>query len=63
MGYGSRVRKARVNDMDIEVLDATACAMYLGRALSLVETHDAELTRRLKKAWAKFGSFRQELTD
>ena len=49
--------------MNIEVLGPDASAMYLGRALSLTETHDVELDHRLQKAWAKFGTFKQELTD
>ena len=63
MGYGSRVKRAAANGMSIEVLASTASAMYLGRALSLTETHDVELNHRLKKPWAEFGVYRQELTD
>ena len=63
MGYGSHVKRATINGMSIEVLAPTASAMYLGRALSLTETHDVELNHRLKKAWAKFSVYRQELTD
>jgi hypothetical protein len=37
--------------------------MYLGCELSLISPHDTELKHRLKKAWAKFGLFRGELTD
>ena len=50
IGYGSRVRDASVNGMSIEVLEPAASAMYLGRALSLTETHDVELTHRIQKA-------------
>jgi hypothetical protein len=63
IGYGSGVTVARVGDMDIEVLGPNANAMYLGRALSLTDAHGVELAHRLKKAWAKFGLYRQELTD
>ena len=49
--------------MDIEVMDTTANTTYLGRALSLVDTHDTELQHRIGKAWAKSGFFRNELTD
>ena len=63
IGYGSRARKTKVADMEIEVLDPSAHAMYLGRALSLTDTHDAELRHRIRKAWSKFGTFRGELTD
>ena len=43
IGYGMRVRKAKAENTEIEVLDSSASAMYLVRALSLTETHDAEL--------------------
>ena len=63
IGYGSGVKVARVGDMNIEVLGPNANAMYLGRALSLTDAHGVELAHRLKKAWAKFGLYWQELTD
>eukprot|EP00959_Pyramimonas_sp_CCMP1952_P455295 9471348-Pyramimonas_sp.AAC.1 len=44
-------------------MEPTETNMYLGRALTLLAVHDAELTHRLKRAWAKFGTFRHELTD
>ena len=37
--------------------------MYLGRALCLTDTHDKELQRRLKKAWAKYAVYKDELTN
>jgi hypothetical protein len=63
IGYGAGVRNAKIKGMDIEVLEPGAYAMYLGRALSLTDTHDAEMKYRIKKAWAEFGCYRQELTD
>ena len=63
IGYGSRARSAKVNDMNIEVLESTASSMYLGRALCLLNVHDVEFVHRLKRAWAKFGAYRDELTD
>jgi hypothetical protein len=63
IGYGSRVRTAKVKDMNIEVMDPGSCTMYLGRLLSLSETHNAELNHRIKKGWAKYGMLKQELTD
>ena len=63
IGYGRKVRLAVVEGMKIDVMEPTESNMYLGRALSLRDVHDAELTHRLKRAWAKFGTFRQELTD
>ena len=29
----------------------------------MTDTHDAKLNQRLNRAWARFGSFKQELTD
>ena len=63
IGYGSKVRTAMVGSMQIEVMEPHTSNMYLGRALTLTNVHDAELSYRLKKAWAKFGAFKQELTD
>ena len=33
------------------------------RLLSLTETHEVELQHRTRKAWAKFGAFREELIN
>ena len=63
IGYGSCVRSAKIDGMDIEVLPSTTTTTYLGKALSLTDTHDSELKHRLAKAWAKFGAYRQELTN
>jgi hypothetical protein len=63
IGYGCGVTTVRIGGMSIEVLSPIANTMYLGRALTLTDTHDVELTNRLKKAWGKFGAFKQELTD
>ena len=49
--------------MDIEVLEATASTMYLGRLLSLTDPHEVELQHRIKKGWAKFAVYREELTN
>ena len=35
----------------------------MGRALCLINTHDVELANRMRKAWAKFGIYKDELTD
>jgi hypothetical protein len=61
IGYGSCVRSASVRGMNIEVMDPSTSNMYLGRALCLIEPHQTELNHRIK--WAKFGVFRNELTD
>ena len=63
IGCGSGVRMAEVRNMNIEVLQPTSNKMYLGRALTLTSVHDSELDYRLQRAWAKFGAFKQELTD
>ena len=63
MGYGRHVKVAKVADMSIEVLGAAGTTMYLGRLLSLTETHEAELQHRIRKAWAKFGAFKEELIN
>ena len=55
IGYGLGVRNAKIEGMEIEVLGVDGSALYLGRALSLTESHDTELAHRIKKAWAKFG--------
>ena len=62
-GYGRHVRIAKVGDLDIEVLEATASTMYLGRLLSLTDPHEVELQHRIKKGWAKFAVYREELTN
>ena len=63
IGYGSRVKTATVGSMVIEFLDPMTSNMYLGKALCLRNVHDAELEHRQKKAWAKFATFKHELTD
>eukprot|EP00959_Pyramimonas_sp_CCMP1952_P103420 2162909-Pyramimonas_sp.AAC.1 len=52
IGYGSKVRLAVVEGTNIEVMEPTETNMCLGRALTLLAVHDAELTHRLKRAWA-----------
>ena len=63
IGYGRHVTKTTAGGMEIEVLGSSASTMYLGRLLSLIEPHDVELQHRLNKAWAKFGVYKEELTD
>jgi hypothetical protein len=63
IGYGSGVEMAPVMDMKIQVLGPTISNMYLGRSLCMTSPHDAELDHRVRKAWAKFGVFKNELTD
>ena len=63
IGYGRHVKEASIGEMVIEVLGADSSTMYLGRLLSLADPHDTELQHRTKKAWAKFASYREELTN
>ena len=49
-GYGRHVRTASVSDMAIDVLEATASTMYLGRLLCLTDPHEVELQHRKRKA-------------
>ena len=63
IGYGSAVASVTVQGMIIEVLEPSRSTMYLGRAMSFTNAHSTELHHRLSKAWAKFGLFRNELTD
>ena len=37
--------------------------MYLGRALNLRACQDTEIDHRIRRAWAKFGLYKKELTD
>lgn len=55
--------KVVVDGKDIEVLAEDRTTMYLGRALTLQKTHDAEIQHRMSRAWAKFHVYEKELTD
>ena len=43
IGRDCKLKETLVNDVKVEILDPAASTMYLGRALNLVEPHDAEL--------------------
>ena len=60
---GSFLKNVQVHGRSIEVLKTTDSTMYLGRLFGFASTHDVELKNRIKKAWAKFNTFRAELTD
>ena len=62
-GYGRHVKEAKAGDMVIEVLGADCSTMYLGRLLSITDPHDTEMQHRTKKAWGKFATYRDELTN
>ena len=62
-GYGSKVKEVKINGAEIEVLNGGKSTMYLGRLLALADTHEVEVSHRIRKAWTKFGVYKQELTD
>ena len=62
-GYGRNVVVANVGEMAIGVLRPESSTMYLGRLLSLTDSHDTELQHRIRKAWAKFGVYKEALTN
>ena len=45
----------------VQVLDAQASAIYLGRALCMADWHSREIENRVTKAWASFHSLRKVL--
>ena len=44
----------QIGDDKVEILPPDGCTAYLGRNLSLLNSHDVELEHRLKTAWSKF---------
>ena len=46
-----------------KVLARDESTKYLGRLLNLCEPNDVEIDFRIKRAWAKFAVYREELTD
>ena len=54
---------ASVAGHKIEVLSCDSSTAYLGRALQLQDFHDIEIQHRMSKAWAKFTTYKEELTD
>ena len=63
VGYGVGAKKARVANMDIDILSTESATTYLGRSLRLKAGTDEEIGSRISKAWAKFGTLRAELTN
>jgi hypothetical protein len=49
--------------MNIQILNTHTSTFYLGRALRPTDMHEEELKSRISKAWAKFGTYKNELTD
>jgi len=63
MGRPSTATRTEVDSREFTVLSNGDSTMYLGRLLNLRNTQDTELEHRINKAWAKFGTFREELTN
>ena len=63
IGIHQNVCEVEVAGRTIEILPRDQSAMYLGRLLNLGSLHDTELDHRLRRAWAKFGAFKQQLLD
>ena len=63
IGQGQRIQHTEVDGLQVEVLRREAGTMYLGRLLSSWDAHDTEINHRMRRAWAKFGAFKKELTD
>ena len=62
-GSGSSAKHISINQQKFEVLGASDSTMYLGKRFAFKAHHDVELKHRVGKAWAKFGAFRNELTN
>ena len=63
MDSNKDIRSIDVCGNCVEVFEAGASTMYLGRALAFQDSDENELKHRLKRAWAKFGVYRNELTN
>ena len=63
IGRGTPAQHAEMDGRTFEILPAHGSSMYLGRLLSLCNTHGIEIKNRINKAWQKFAIYRKELTD
>ena len=63
VGQAQKQKSVEVNGRNIEILGRDSSTMYLGRLLNLCELTDTEINFRIKRAWAKFGMYKKELTD
>ena len=61
IGPATRRTEADIDGQKVEVLSPTDSTMYLGRALSLRNTHETEINHRITRAWCKFGQYKKEL--
>eukprot|EP00973_Karenia_brevis_P077762 10805654-Karenia_brevis.AAC.1 len=48
---GSQGNSILVCKKEVEIIPPGGSTMYLGRALSLTDVHDTELTHRIARAW------------
>ena len=62
-GEGTKAKRFSLNSRWFEVLGCSNSTMYLGRLFAFKDHHEIELKHRVRKAWAKFGIFRNELTN
>ena len=62
-GDGTNAKRFTINSRQFEILGDSDSTMYLCRLFSFKDHHDTELKHRVRKAWAKFGVFRNELTN
>ena len=64
-GKGQDIDKVKieVDGQSIDILSATESTDYLGTKLCLVQGSQIEIKNRIARAWAKFATFRSELTN
>ena len=63
VGYGVGAKAAKIGNMTIEVLEKTQKTMYLGRMMKPTEMQEEELKNRMSKAWAKYNTHKNDLTN
>eukprot|EP00973_Karenia_brevis_P071730 9967939-Karenia_brevis.AAC.1 len=63
IGPKTKTREIMISGECVQILSGSDVTSYLGRALNLRSTHEAEVDHRISRAWAKFAVFRQELLD
>jgi len=63
IGPGTCSKEVDVAGQKVEILGPEESTLYLGRALNLRNGQDAEIDHRIKRAWAKFWTFKAELTN
>ena len=53
----------KVDNHSFDIVPMARGTMYLGRMLSFGQLHDAEVSNRMSRAWAKFNAHRKELCN